>query len=41
MPDDKRSRGPQDRALVNLTEDYEVGYWTEKFGVLKEKFAAA
>lgn len=35
MADDKSDRGPQDRARVNLTEDYEVRYWTKKFGVSK------
>lgn len=41
MSDDKTNRGPQDRARVNLSEDYEVRYWTEKFGVTKEQLAAA
>nr|WP_291642327.1 DUF3606 domain-containing protein [Bosea sp. (in: a-proteobacteria)] len=27
MADDKTNRGPQDRARVNLSEDYEVRYW--------------
>ena len=35
MADDKGNRGPQDRARINLTEDYEVRYWTQKFGVSK------
>jgi hypothetical protein len=41
MADDKHNRGPQDRARVNLSEEYEVRYWTEKFGVSKERLAEA
>lgn len=33
MADDKTKRGPQDSARVNVEEDYEVRYWTQKFGV--------
>lgn len=32
MADDKTDRGPQDRARINMSEDYEVRYWTRKFG---------
>lgn len=41
MPDDKKNPGPQDRARINLSEDYEVRYWTEKFGVTREQLAEA
>jgi hypothetical protein len=41
MADDKTLRGPQDRTRINLSEDYEVHYWTKKFGVTKEQLAAA
>lgn len=41
MADDKTKRGPQDRKLISMTEDYEVRYWTEKFGITKEQLAAA
>jgi hypothetical protein len=41
MADDKSKRGPQDGKLISLTEDYEVEYWTKKFGVTKERLAAA
>jgi hypothetical protein len=41
MPDDKTNRGLQDRARVNLSEDYEVRYWAEKFGVSKAELAKA
>ncbi|UZF95705.1 DUF3606 domain-containing protein [Bosea sp. NBC_00550] len=33
MADDKKNCGPQDRSLINLCEDYEARYWTDKFGV--------
>jgi len=32
MGDDRSNRGPQDRARVNVSEDYEVRYWCGKFG---------
>lgn len=33
MADDNTIRGPQDRSRINLSEDYEVRYWTDKFGI--------
>lgn len=41
MSDDKKDRGPQDRSRINMNEEYEVQYWTKKFGVTKEKLAEA
>jgi hypothetical protein len=41
MADDKTLRGPQDAARVSLSEDYEVQYWTKKFGVSREELASA
>lgn len=41
MADDKTLRGPQDRSRIALGEDYEVRYWTEKFGVSKDQLADA
>ncbi len=41
MADDKTIRGPQDRTRINLSEDFEVRYWTKKFGVTKEQLEAA
>lgn len=41
MADDKTSRGPQDRSRIALGEDYEVRYWTDKFGVSKDQLAEA
>ena len=40
MADDKRNPGRPDRDRINMEEDYEVQYWSEKFGV-REELAAA
>jgi hypothetical protein len=41
MADDKNLRGPQDSARVAMGEDYEVAYWTKKFGVSHERLQEA
>ena len=41
MADDLKNRGAQDRARVNVNEDHEVRYWTQKWGVSQEQLAAA
>ncbi len=41
MADDKTLRSPQDSSRIALGEDYEVEYWTKKFGVSREKLANA
>jgi hypothetical protein len=41
MSDDTTNRGEPDRSRINLSEDYEVRYWTEKLGVSKEQLAVA
>jgi hypothetical protein len=41
MVDDKTKRAPQDAKLISLTEDYEVEYWTERFGGTRERLATA
>ena len=41
MADDLKDRGAQDRSQVNVQEDYEVRYWTQKWGVSKEQLTAA
>ena len=33
MSDDKMNRGEPDRSRINLNEDYEVNYWSERFGI--------
>jgi len=40
MPDDKRNPGRPDRDRINITEVYELRYWSNKFGVSKEELAA-
>jgi hypothetical protein len=40
MADDLSNRGVQDRARVNISEEHEVRYWTEKWGVLAARLAA-
>ncbi|MGK2908712.1 MAG: DUF3606 domain-containing protein [Sphingobium sp.] len=41
MADDKTLRSPQDSSRIALGEDYEVEYWTKKFGVSRDKLADA
>jgi Protein of unknown function (DUF3606) len=41
MADDRTIRGLADRARINMQEDYEVRYWTEKWNVTREQLAAA
>lgn len=41
MSDDKSQRAPQDASRVALGEDYEVSYWTERFGVSRERLEEA
>lgn len=41
MTDDRNKRGPEDASRINLNEDYEVEYWTNRFGVSKERLKAA
>jgi len=41
MTDDLKNRGPADRARINIHEDYEVRYWSHKFGVTPAQLQAA
>jgi len=41
MADNKTKRAPQDAKLISMSEDYEVRYWTEKFGVSTQELAEA
>lgn len=41
MADNRTLRGPADRTRINLSEDYEVAYWTKELGVSKEKLQQA
>lgn len=37
MADNKNIRGPQDASRVNVNEDYELRYWTERFNISAER----
>jgi hypothetical protein len=39
--DDSNVRGPQDRSRINLSQDYEVRYWTQELGVSKDALEKA
>jgi hypothetical protein len=41
MADDTSKRGRQDRNRINVNEDYEVRYWSQRFGVTPERLRAA
>ena len=41
MADDLKNRGPQDRARVNTTEQWELSYWTNQFGVTEQQLKDA
>ena len=41
MADDKTKTAPQDASRINVREDYEVRYWTKKFGVTAEQLKEA
>jgi hypothetical protein len=41
MSDDKTKRSPQDASRIAMGEDYEVDYWTRRFGVSREVLQAA
>ncbi|MBE5321530.1 DUF3606 domain-containing protein [Pedobacter sp. MR2016-19] len=39
--DDKQKKGGADRSRININEAYELDYWSNKFGVSKDKLKAA
>ena len=41
MTDDPSKKGVQDRTRINTSEDYELRYWSEKFGVSQDQLKAA
>ncbi len=41
MADDKTYRGAADRDRVNVHEDYELRYWSEKLGCTHDELKAA
>jgi hypothetical protein len=40
MSDDRAQKGVQDRTRINTSEDYELRYWSGKFGVSQEQLKA-
>ena len=40
MADNKKQRGGADRALIALSESYEVAYWSKKFKITPAKLKA-
>jgi len=41
MADDKGNRGQPDRSKINMSEDYEVKYWTQHLDVSREALQRA
>ena len=41
MSDNTSLRGPQDSSRIAMGEDYEVAYWTKKFGVTNAELEVA
>jgi len=41
MSDDRKNRGQPDRSKINMSEDYEVEYWTKHLGVSREELQLA
>lgn len=41
MPDNLNLRGEPDRSRINVHEDYELKYWSTKFGVTYEQLRSA
>ena len=41
MSDDKSKTGGQDRARINVNEDYELRDWSRKFGVTPDELKKA
>jgi len=39
MADDKKKRGGMDRALIALSEAYEVSYWSKKLKIPNSYFS--
>jgi hypothetical protein len=41
MSDDTSQRGAQDRQRINMNQEHEVRYWTERFNVSREQLQQA
>lgn len=40
MSDNKNVKGPGDSQRINVNEEYELQYWSSKFGVSKDQLRA-
>jgi hypothetical protein len=40
MTDDKSKKGAQDQNRINISQEYEVRYWSKKFGVTPDQLRA-
>jgi hypothetical protein len=40
MPDDKKKTQPQDPNYVNTSQEWEMDYWSKKWGKSKEQIKA-
>jgi hypothetical protein len=41
MADNRTITGQADRIRINMNEDYEVRYWTQKWNISREELTAA
>ncbi len=41
MPDNRTKTGPADDSRINVHQDYELQYWSQKFGVSPEELRQA
>ena len=41
MADDLKQTGRQDDQRINVEQDHELGYWSDKFGVSREELRKA
>lgn len=41
MADDLKKTGRQDDARINVEQEHELGYWSEKLGVSREELRKA
>ena len=41
MADSPENKGSQDRIRININQEHEVRYWTEKFGVSSDQLRQA
>jgi hypothetical protein len=39
--DSKENIGSPDRERINVNEDYELQYWSQKFGITRDELIAA